>query len=417
MSASQIAKLETDVRSYANEDVIADSAPLLAALDQARAAHTATVSALATSAGKWDDIVKALEAKPGGPAAIDAGGPYTASAGSAVTLAGAGSGSAAWDLDADGQFDDATGFTPSVTFDRAGSYVIAVKAGDGVAHAIVTVAAANHAPVLSAPVPADRMATITVGGALPLSVSANDPDGDAIDYSWTIDGADAGGHGATLTYAPAAAAVGSHVIEVTASDGKSTTRRSWDLTVVDVDSDQDGWTKTTDCDETDPSVHPSAIELLGNGVDDDCDASTPDAPPGGLTGSMRSWGSNHNGTIGNGSNELYAPSPVAIPGYDNVVDVDGGDRAGYALLDNGEVGVCGVPGQLGNGTNDGSGTPVSPLPVGGGSGRLTGITEIATAQDGHALALRGDGTVVGWGENRGFQVGDGSTVDRRLYPS
>ncbi len=188
------------------------------------------MTALTTSAAKWDEIVKAIEAKPGGPAPIDAGGPYTATEGTALTLAGSGSGAAAWDLDADGEFDDATGFKPSVTFDRAGAYVIGVKAGDAVAYAVVRVADANHAPVLSAPVPADRMATITAGGALPLSVSASDPDSDPIDYSWTIDGAAADGHGATLTYSPAAAQVGSHTVEVTASDGTNRTRRAWELT-------------------------------------------------------------------------------------------------------------------------------------------------------------------------------------------
>ena len=115
--------------------------------------------------------------------------------------------------------------------------------------------------------------------------------------------------------------------------------------MLDRDPDADGWTKTTDCDETDPAVHPTANELLGNGTDDDCDASTPDAPPGGLTGSMLSWGSNHNGTIGNGSfTPTLVASPVAIPGLDNVVQVEGGDRSGYAVLANGEVRAWGFNG-------------------------------------------------------------------------
>lgn len=67
-----------------------------------------------------------------------------------------------------------------------------------------------------------------------------------------------------------------------------TTRRSWDVIVVPPDAD--AWTASTDCDESDPMVHPGANELAGNGVDDDCDPGTPDAPPGGLTGSMWGWG-------------------------------------------------------------------------------------------------------------------------------
>jgi alpha-tubulin suppressor-like RCC1 family protein len=418
MTPSQIAKLETEVRGYADEDVIDGSAAALDTLDQLRAAHTALTSALTSSAGKWDEIVKTLEAKHGSVAGVDAGGPYTATEGAPLTLAGSGSGTAAWDLDGDGEFDDATGFKPSVTFARAGAYVIGVKAGDAVAYAVVNVADANHAPVLS-PFPASRVPTITVGDALHLSAGATDPDGDPITYLWTLDGAVANEHDASLTFAPAASAVGSHTIEVTASDGPNTTRRLWDVVVVDKDLDTDGWTKTTDCDETDPAVHPTAIELLGNHVDDDCDTGTADAPPGGLTGSMMSWGSNHNGTVGTGS---YSPqlisSPVPIPGYDNVVQVSKSDRSGIALLDNGEVRTWGFNySNFGNATITGSATPVSPLAVGGADGsKLTGVTQIAGEEDGHVLARRSDGTVVAWGQNSARQIGDGSTVDLRLYP-
>ena len=421
LSHTQIAKAETEVRGYAEEDTIADSATLLTAIDQLKSAHAATATAAAKSSADWDTLVKALETRPGGPAGIDAGGPYAATEGAPLTLAGSASGS--WDLDADGAFDDATGATPSVTFDRAGTSVIGLESGDAVSYAVVRVADANRAPVLSAPVPATRAATITVGGALPLSVNASDPDADPLSYAWTVDGTAANGNGASLTYSPAAAQVGSHTIEVTVSDGHgNTTRRAWDVVVLDSDSDGDGWTRTTDCDETDPAVHPTANELLGNGLNDDCDASTPDAPPGGLTGSVMAWGSNHNGTVGTGS---YSPTLVSAPvpvtgGLDNVVQIDQGDRSGYALLDNGEMRVWGFNGEgnLGNGTEyTGTAVPVSPLGVGGAAGsKLSGVTQFSTQDDGHTLARRTDGTVVGWGGNQARQVGDGSTVVNRLYP-
>ena len=51
------------------------------------------------------------------------------------------------------------------------------------------------------------------------------------------------------------------------------------------DSDNDGWyfpapdEKTAaDCDDTNPSVNPAATEVLNNGLDDDCNAATPDKP-------------------------------------------------------------------------------------------------------------------------------------------
>src|SRR5262249_2172243 len=78
MSPTQVAKLEADGRGLVDDDIQAGSATLLEAFDKLRSAHTATVAALATSAGKWDEIVKALEAKHASVAAVDAGGPYAA---------------------------------------------------------------------------------------------------------------------------------------------------------------------------------------------------------------------------------------------------------------------------------------------------------------------------------------------------
>jgi len=55
-----------------------------------------------------------------------------------------------------------------------------------------------------------------------------------------------------------------------------------------VDEDGDGYTKYAaaagcvhaglDCDDFAPGVHPGAEEIPGNGIDDDCDPATPDAP-------------------------------------------------------------------------------------------------------------------------------------------
>jgi alpha-tubulin suppressor-like RCC1 family protein len=414
MTTTQVAKLESETRDIGREQTWADEASVMQGVDALRAAHSATTAALADTVAKWDAIVKTLEAKHNAPG-IEAGGPYTTTEGAALVLAGAGSGSASWDLDGDGSFDDASGLTPSVTFDAAGTRAIGVKSGDAVAYTVVRVADASPAPVLSSPVPSQRSATVTVGNAFDLSVAA----GGQVSYAWTVDGADASDTDGSLHFAPTAQQVGTHVIEVTATGPGGTTRRVWDVVVLDRDLDGDGWTKTTDCDETDPSVHPTADERLGNGVNDDCDTGTPDAPPGGLTGSMMSWGSNHNGTVGTGSfSPTLVSSPVPIPGLDNVVQIEHGDRSGYALLANGEVRAWGFNGTggLGNGTQSTTATPVSPLAVGGGSGRLTGVTQLTSDTHGFVAARRSDGTVVAWGENQAFEVGDGSTVTYRLYP-
>ncbi|MCA1656695.1 MAG: hypothetical protein LC713_03125, partial [Actinobacteria bacterium] len=212
-----------------------------------------------------------------------------------------------------------------------------------------------------------------------------------------------------------------HTIEVTVADGTvagGTTRRSWDVFVVAVDGDGDGWTATTDCDDANFAVHRGANELLGNDVDDDCDPGTPDAPPGGLTGSIWSWGANRFGQIGNGTTTQYdIPSPLRLPGHDDVVQVSSGGGSNYAVRATGNVLSWGTneAGQLGTGNFDPSSAPVSPVPVGGGSGELSGIASLDAGLDA-VLARRTDGSVVAWGLNAYRQLGDGSTVDSRNHP-
>jgi len=65
----------------------------------------------------------------------DAGGPYSGTVGESITLAGSASGGTspytfAWDLDNDGQYDDATGASPSHSWDAAGTYTIGLQVTD-----------------------------------------------------------------------------------------------------------------------------------------------------------------------------------------------------------------------------------------------------------------------------------------------
>ena len=204
----------------------------------------------------------------------------------------------------------------------------------------------------------------------------------------------------------------------TATDGDGhRATRAWTVLVHRTDADGDAWTATTDCDDGDAAVHPGQIEFLGNGVDDDCDAGSPDAPPGGLTGQPYGWGHNTFGQTGKGvfGGEYHTPQKTVLP--NTVVQAETGHRTGYAVLADGSVRAWGynLDGALGDGSTVSQ--RATPVPVSGidGAGALAGVTRIS-ADGSHAAAARTDGTVVTWGGNANRQLGNGSTVGSRNVP-
>jgi alpha-tubulin suppressor-like RCC1 family protein len=121
-------------------------------------------------------------------------------------------------------------------------------------------------------------------------------------------------------------------------------------------------------------------------------------------GTVWGWGDNDKGQLGNGWTGGESPVPVRVAGLTNVVAVAESWRSGFALRSDGTVwgwganwyNLIGDPGQ------SDSTVPVR-LPD------LSGITAIA-AGNSTAYALRSDGTVWAWGGNDAGQLGDGSTV-------
>ena len=125
------------------------------------------------------------------------------------------------------------------------------------------------------------------------------------------------------------------------------------------------------------------------------------------TNSVKCWGYNVYGQIGNGTT-LNVLSPVSVIGLTGVVSVSAGYRHTCALLTDTATSTNSVKcwgynnfGQFGNGSANNS---LSPLAVSG----LSGVTLIATGGS-HTCGIWPDRTVKCWGYNAFGQVGNGFT--------
>jgi alpha-tubulin suppressor-like RCC1 family protein len=147
------------------------------------------------------------------------------------------------------------------------------------------------------------------------------------------------------------------------------------------------------------------------------------------TGSVKCWGDNFVGELGNGENgnTYSAPTNVCVaPGIgpsctggsalSGVVAIGAGDFHTCAVLSTGAVRCWGLNeyGQIGDNTV-GDGNPntldhfrVNPTTVVG----VTSGVESVSGGDGHTCALNTDGLVRCWGLNANGQLGDGSFANR-----
>ena len=156
----------------------------------------------------------AVSEQPAGAAVVaDAGGPYAISEGDALLLDGSGSTGPAttwnWDLDNDGQYDDATGVSPLVSWatlfalgvDDDDAYTVGLEASDGITTATDTavLTIANTAPTIAVTGASSAFASVNYNA----TISVNDPGADSA-ISWVInwgDGAITSGSGAPGTQA------------------------------------------------------------------------------------------------------------------------------------------------------------------------------------------------------------------------
>ncbi|KAB8182154.1 hypothetical protein FH610_024740 [Microbispora catharanthi] len=428
LTGAQITEFENRIRAAAGPYTAQTVRDALAAQI---AAHAKTAAAVQEGLSGWQAITDALAGDAGVPdthPVAQAGGPYTAPEGQSIRLDGSASTAAqgatissyAWDLDGDRDFDDAAGQTPSAMFDEPGSPVIGLRVSDDAGRVAyswsgVTVTRKGDDPKIDRSAPESAQITVETGKTAEFSVTVSD-DGGAPEVSWAVDRRPADGTESLSWKAPDTP--GSHEVVATATDADGhRVTRGWSVLVFRKDADGDGWTATTDCDDSDAAVHPGQIEFIGNGVDDDCDSGSPDAPPGGLTAKPYGWGHNTLGQVGTGTlgGEFDAPQQTVLPG--TAVQVESGFRVSFAVLSDGTVRAWGMNdhGQLGDGsTVSQRATPVSPLGV-GGAGTLAGVTRISAHGD-QVAAVRTDGTVATWGFNGNGQLGDGSTMTSRNVP-
>ncbi|MDQ0028853.1 alpha-tubulin suppressor-like RCC1 family protein [Arthrobacter bambusae] len=126
-------------------------------------------------------------------------------------------------------------------------------------------------------------------------------------------------------------------------------------------------------------------------------------------GTVRAWGYNYDGQLGNGTT-IDKSVPVQVAGLTRVESISVYYQNAYALLTDGTVRAWGsnLNGQLGFGPSRGSSTPVQ---VAG----ITGVSSV-TASGGVAYALLTDGTVRAWGTNRAGELGNGSASETSSFP-
>lgn len=125
-------------------------------------------------------------------------------------------------------------------------------------------------------------------------------------------------------------------------------------------------------------------------------------------GTVKSWGYNQYGELGDGSSGNDRTTPVAVANLTDVKSIATGEYHSLALLESGKVKSWGAndAGQLGNGASgpgtDGS-TPVDVI----------GLSNVRSVSGGtyHSLAVLKSGKVRSWGYNYYGELGNGTSGD------
>ena len=127
-------------------------------------------------------------------------------------------------------------------------------------------------------------------------------------------------------------------------------------------------------------------------------------------GSLWAWGGNDHGQLGDNT-VTDRSSPIKIGTAVNWATVAAGNRHTAAIRTDGSLWAWGgnEHGQLGNGGGGHGDRSLSPVRI----GAATDWVSVAAGGN-YTVAIRSDGTLWAWGENRFGQLGDGTVIDRSL---
>jgi hypothetical protein len=130
-------------------------------------------------------------------------------------------------------------------------------------------------------------------------------------------------------------------------------------------------------------------------------------------GTVKDWGYNNNGAVGNGTENTTTTcdcvGPVTVSGISGASETISGGYHGLARVANGSLQAWGynTEGELGTGANTASGCDCIPTPV--AVSDLPSDPQAVAAGEYHTVVLFSDGTVGAWGYNSYGEIGDGAT--------